>query len=611
MKLRDYQQKDLDEILFNIDFDEEEKQMLQAPVSYGKSALLAQLCKEYAGKVFISLPFTDLVEQIEEILTSTNIEFSVIRSGQPAKFNADARIQIALDSSYYAGIYKRYTGLKTDMLITDEAHIRIEAKRFLSIKNTLEPKHIVGLSGTPFKANGTAFRGFKTVNNITHKELIERGFIANVETYVSNLYLENGLSNKIAVNDKDFTESELSVMYSKKSVTKMVDQFEEFCKLENLEPRETKTLWFATNVEACEAIAYELKRRDYFAFSYHGKTKFSEEIMESYRNNSILKKDVTLFNFDSVEKLTVKHLVSVNKLTTGFSVNDLQVGVLTASTARLPTHIQRCGRSARKNDDMKKYILDFGGSSVTFGDFQEHFIPLDPDATNEEIRDYMSNRGLSNAEFLFRGNNLTVASQDIIDGNIKEFLTSIDGVRLGDMRIGQLLDKWYLEKENIMELVFIFLAFVKNAYSEPMTDKWGKDTVGYAYQKYNVETGLNETKEVSGFYSEKTANWLLEIYFEAIDTYPDKKKHWFSAMKTKMFNMARMKQWKQLKDLVVTEEEFTKNFKSISESIYSIRFFPEFLITKHIEELEDSVKTENNYTGSVPAIEITEDELPF
>jgi len=258
-----------------------------------------------------------------------------------------------------------------------------------------------------------------------------------------------------------------------------------------------------------------------------------------------------------------------------------------------------------------KYFIDFGGSSITFGDFQEHFVPLDPDATNDEVREYMSNRGLKNSNFLFHKHHLVPSRQEVIDNNIEEFLASIKGLRLGEMRLGQLLDKWFLEDENIMELVFIFLAFVKTAYSEPMIDKWGRDTIGYTYQKFDVETKTTETKEVVGFYNEKTANWLLEIYFKMIEKYPEKQQHWFKAMKTKMYNMAKMKQFLMLKNGVISTEDFEEKYKPIQESVYALRFFPEFLEKKHLEEIEDSVRTENNYSGTVPEIDVSDEEIPF
>jgi len=356
MKLRDYQEKDLNEVLMNIDFEDIKVQCLQANVSYGKSIIIAALCKEYHGTIFISLPLTDLVEQVEDTLSSMNISHSVIRSGQPAKFNPKERIQIALDSSYYAGINDKYSMIKSSMIIVDEFHIRIEGKRFQLIKSRLNAEYIVGLSGTPYKPSGRAFYGVTIVNNITHRELIERGYVANVETYVSSLYLQNGFDNKATVNENDYSEDELSVMYSSKSIKTMVDQYEEFCELKGLEPQTTKTLWFATNVKACEAITNELTNRGYYAFAYHGKTKFSEEIMESYRHNTYLREEITLFNFDKASKTKVKHLVSVNKLTTGFSVDDIQVGIMTAPSKRLPTTVQRFGRLSRLNSNLNELI---------------------------------------------------------------------------------------------------------------------------------------------------------------------------------------------------------------------------------------------------------------
>lgn len=610
IKLRDYQEKDLAEILMNIEFEDIKMQCIYGSVSYGKSHIIAALCKEYHGTIFISLPYTDLVEQVEETLLSMNISYSVILSGHPAKFNPNERIQIALDSSYYAGINDKYSMVKASLICVDEFHVRIDGKRFQSIKSKLQSEYIVGLSGTPYKPSGRGFYGVTIVSNVTHRELIERGYVANVETYVSNLYLQNGFENKATVNENDYSDEELSLMYSKKSIKTMVDQYEEFCEIKDLEPRETKTLWFATNVKACEAIANELISRGYHAFAYHGSTKFASEIMESYRNNTTLKQEITLFNFDNIEQVEVKHLVSVNKLTTGFSVDDIQIGIMTAPSKRLPTTVQRFGRLSRKNGDMPKYFIDFGGSSVTFGDFQEHFTPLPPDASNEEVKEYMAKRGLKNSKFLFHKHHLVPSTQDTIDRNIEEFNESINGLRLGEMRLGQLLDKWYLE-DNIDELILIFLAFVKTAYSEPMQDKWGRDTVGYTYKKYDNESQNYDTKTVSGFYNEKTAQWLLEIYYKVIEKYPEKKDHWLKAMKTKMYNISKMRQFEMLKDGVVTTEEFEDKYKQIQESIYALRFFPEFLEKKHLEEIED-MKQENDETNkTLPEIDIDEDIIPF
>jgi len=626
ISLRDYQQKDLDEILFNIEIDGIEKQILHANVSYGKGVLLAKLCKDFYGKIIISLPFSDLVEQIEDVLSKIGVEYSVIRSGQPEKFNKDSRIQIALDSSYHAKKDTLYKDLSCELIILDEIHVRLEGGRMKSMLYSTQPSYIVGLSGTPFKASGVSFDGFSIVNNVTHRELIEKGYVANVETYVSNLFEINGIERKVTVSESEYSEADLSVMYTAKSIDTMIDSFEKLCHIKNLEPKTTKALWFVTNVESCEKISNALIARGYMSFAYHGKTKFSNEIMDSYRNNSILKRDVTLFNYKDIESVKVKHLVSVNKLTTGFSVDDIQVGILTAATQRLPTFCQRNGRLSRKNGDMPKYIIDFGGSSITFGDFQEHFVPIKPGTPPVEIREYMLNRGLTNPSFLFYKDNLVLSSQSVIDENIKVFNDSIAGKRLGELRIGQLLDKWSIE-DNIDELILIFFAFIKNAYCEDMEDKWGRATIGYSYQKYDRDSDSYSTKLVTGFYNEKTATWLLELYYQAIDRFPEKEKHWFKAMKTKMFNMARMKQWLHLKNGVVSEDDFESNYRSISENIFSIRFFPDFLVKKFEEEKEDesiiAYKDTDNDTSlepsdesvsfkqPIPEIDIDEEEMPF
>jgi superfamily II DNA or RNA helicase len=153
-----------------------------------------------------------------------------------------------------------------------------------------------------------------------------------------------------------------------------------------------KSIWFCSSVDMAKKYENELQKQGVIAFAYHGRMKkdLSEKIMHSFKTNEpvLLDKDINLFNYhEAHEPVTVKALISINKLAVGFSVTDVQVAVRTSSTAILSRHLQIDGRVIRKHDGKEfGYIMDVGQNVMRLGLITDEYEPLPYDSKIKTIK---------------------------------------------------------------------------------------------------------------------------------------------------------------------------------------------------------------------------------
>jgi len=109
MKLRDYQKRDLKSIIYTLDAynafgDFNKTLILNAPVSYGKSAVMSALSKELSSKnkIIILTNITELIEQLEYFLKEMNIEYSVLKAGREKNFDSNSKVLLAMQQTSYS-----------------------------------------------------------------------------------------------------------------------------------------------------------------------------------------------------------------------------------------------------------------------------------------------------------------------------------------------------------------------------------------------------------------------------------------------------------------------------------------------------------------------------
>jgi superfamily II DNA or RNA helicase len=129
--------------------------------------------------------------------------------------------------------------------------------------------------------------------------------------------------------------------------------------MNQMDAKNKKTLVFASTIETCDKIEQALQSEGYDAIAYHSKKskKESTRILNAFRSNSLYTgsdkqlQDKSLLDTlepdESNQPKPIKCLISVARLTTGFSVKDIDLGVFISPTKVRSKYIQSSGRLCR------------------------------------------------------------------------------------------------------------------------------------------------------------------------------------------------------------------------------------------------------------------------
>jgi superfamily II DNA or RNA helicase len=185
LELRDYQKQAIEEIEGAIAFGAEHL-ILDAPVSYGKSIVIAELCNVFHDKnIVILLNIEALIDQIAEALQQRGVEYSILKAGRNDEFDESKRVQIVFSQTFYARYQK--VKLKCDLLLKDEEHIEYSTQRTQRAISTLKPEVRIGFTGTAYDSTGFALHNAEVISTISMKELIQQQYLSEVKFYTPYL----------------------------------------------------------------------------------------------------------------------------------------------------------------------------------------------------------------------------------------------------------------------------------------------------------------------------------------------------------------------------------------------------------------------------------------
>jgi superfamily II DNA or RNA helicase len=189
LELRDYQQRDVDQIRERF-ADGARRVLFQSPTGSGKGVLLSHIAASAAalGNPVLILGHKDeIVSQISETLTTLSVEHGIIAAGYPERL--DVKVQVAS----VATLVRRLDRLrsKIELLIVDEAHHSV-AGTWQKILAALPDAHVLGCTATPERldAKGLGDIFDSLVIGPAISELIEAGHLAKFVTYVPGKDLE-------------------------------------------------------------------------------------------------------------------------------------------------------------------------------------------------------------------------------------------------------------------------------------------------------------------------------------------------------------------------------------------------------------------------------------
>jgi superfamily II DNA or RNA helicase len=281
MKLYEHQQQAVDEILGFYALGDGNV-VLEAPTSFGKSLVIAELAKQLDGHIVILVTFTALIQQISEHLDELGVDHSIIKAGMDDKFDPNKRVQLAMKQTLYARMDK--LDIKCDYMIKDEVHVEwFGQKRMDSVYQYLGEPNIVGLSATPYSSKGYRLKDVEMIIRTKGvKELTDDGYLAPVKYYIPK-FAQLVDYTKFSKSTGDYKEEDIdSVVLDPEYMDASIDA------MMAMNIKDKKSIVFCNSIEHADAVAKQLSDNGVKAYAFHSKIDKlrSDSILNSFRSNA-------------------------------------------------------------------------------------------------------------------------------------------------------------------------------------------------------------------------------------------------------------------------------------------------------------------------------------
>ena len=189
------------------------------------------------------------------------------------------------------------------------------------LRNNIESKYYITLSGTPTDAYGNALEYDDIIDGVQTIDLINLGFakplkiMASSKVDTSNLKLQSG----------DFSQKESYELMSKSTITKdLVSFYKKHC-------NDRKTMLFCVNTKHCEDVKKEFIEAGIKCDTVHSKKSNNKEILEKFDNKEI------------------ELIISVSMLNVGYDNPSVNCIIFARPTKSIPVMMQTIWRGTRIN----------------------------------------------------------------------------------------------------------------------------------------------------------------------------------------------------------------------------------------------------------------------
>lgn len=483
--LYDHQENVIDNVSEYLMFDGD-RAFIDGSVSVGKTYISLGLADEIIKtqctkneKVYIVVSISALIEQFINTAQDMGIKISVIAAGVKSP-EPDAQIVVAMEQTLISRVDKLND--ECYLYLRDEVHLAYNTQAQKKLFKKLGVKKFVGLSGSLFDKKGNHLD--PNVKTFVVKELaqmIEDGDVKNI-VYVDSR--DEELTESFEYKQGD-SEDEIGREVIDKADLIVSTYFKKNKKLEN-----KKTIWFCPNTSAADKIAKVLRERGIVAYSYHsnntGEDKRLQEVaLRSFKSDKMTAtKDPTLLNAGEVEMIMCDNIVTVNSLSTGFSVDNIEVGVLTSPIGSKNAYIQRGGRTIRKDDVVEKaYIVDMHGNVLRYGKLEKLHTDVDQKILKE----------------LTKRDGVTIDNMDKEIVHLAKLLKYDDKYSLLELKDQISLFRMMSVSSDIVSIsdyLALTMSIVKEIHGET----------------YEVELYRGGTKTVKNWYKPSTVMWIMEDF---------------------------------------------------------------------------------------------------
>lgn len=342
MRLRSYQKEIIAECIDNIARGESTLVML--PTGSGKTVIAKAISSQYKKRVLFLAPKIELLKQTAETFADHSPQI-IHKSTQ---YDNTKNIFVSTIQT----ITRRkelLADLKIDLIIIDEIHFGASGK-MQEIIRECHGGYIIGLSATPYDANGVLLSGFDNIiDRFDIAYMVKNKFLCNIKA-VSPLTIDlSGISTMTG----DYNIKELDFKMNTTTMLKAVADASI-----GLIRKRKKTLIFAVSIAHAKALT-----KLYKTFGNLKVDVLHSELSEEKQ------KQVT----DRFKHKDLDVLVSINMITTGFDSPNIDTIVIARPTKSQNLYKQMVGRAMRLHPDKSEALLiDCGNVCTTLGK------PLDP-----------------------------------------------------------------------------------------------------------------------------------------------------------------------------------------------------------------------------------------
>lgn len=356
MQLRTYQQATIDAIHWYFD-NADGNPVVELPTGSGKSLIQAELIRG----ILANSPNHRVLclTHVKELLSQNHSELIAIWPTAPAGiYSASLNQRDTRESIIFAGIqsvHHRAAELgKFDWIIIDECHLVPTSssgiyRKLLDAMVTVNPAlRVIGLSATPYRlSGGLLVEGpdrlftdmiFARKTGATIRHLIEAEHLSPLVTPSDKLPCLS--VSQVGESGGEFKQLELNqAIEEQAAITTMA------CR-EILKRGAKRKKWiiFGTSVDHCYQIQDQL----------------NVPSMVIHAQSTTLERDAYIRQF---RRGQLRALISVNVLSTGFNVPDIDLLVMLRPTASASLYVQQAGRGMRTAESKRNcLVLDFAGN---------------------------------------------------------------------------------------------------------------------------------------------------------------------------------------------------------------------------------------------------------
>lgn len=358
MELRGYQKEALDAI-FNHYVNPMAKgnhPLVVLPTGSGKSLVVAEFCKRTLASwpeqnILILTHQQELVEQNEQ-------ELLTIWKDAPAGVYSAGLKRKEIDKITFASIQSIHRSKELfehfDVILIDEAHL-VPNKEGSMYRKVLTHVNVpvIGLTATPFRlGSGTLLDGdnalftdicYDISNGDKFNKLVEDGYLCKLVTKETDTTIQ---TDDLKIRAGEFIPAELREVTDQDAITDAA--LEEVVRV-----GKDRKHWliFAIDIDHANHICDKLLELGVTSEVVHSRmNKDRSMVLDSYREG------------------TIKAIINVNVLTTGFNLKGIDLIVLLRPTASAVLHAQMIGRGLRVLEGKENcLVMDFAGNTARLG----------------------------------------------------------------------------------------------------------------------------------------------------------------------------------------------------------------------------------------------------